>query len=166
MKLVSATNGQTGDDSAAKPGGSYLIREEKPVKSFKMFKKVMSNGNSGLCISRTHPNMLQDEYKLGKVPIKWLTTGKPEEYTLAPTLLPKITNVITDFIQNNSKSVVLLEGIEYLIDQNDFKSVLKMVHSINDAVMRGSSIFIMPLDPYILEKKELHILGRDLITVT
>lgn len=149
-----------------KSGGSYLIKEEKPVKSFRIFNKMVSTGSKGFCITRTHPNMVQNTYQLEDVPMKWLTSGEPDENTLAPTLLSEVSTVITNYIQKNSNSVILLEGIEYLIDHNDFKSVLKLVHSINDAIMRSDSVFLITLDPYILDKKELHILSRDLIPIS
>ena len=165
MKLI-ATDSENANAINIKPGGSYLIKEEKPVRSFKIFKRLLNDGVKGLCITRTHPNMVQNQYNIGEVPIQWLTTGQQDDNTLPPTFLPKVTSIINDFITHNPESAIILEGIEYLIDQNDFKSVLKMIHSINDAIMRGNSILILPLDPYILEKKELHLLSRDLIAVT
>jgi small GTP-binding protein len=165
MKLIAAGS-ENSDAFGIKPGGSYLIKEEKPVKSFKIFKRLLNDGVKGLCITRTHPNMVQNQYNIGEVPIQWLTTGQQDDNTLPPTFLPKVTSMINEFITKNQQSAIILEGIEYLIDQNDFKSVLKMIHSINDAIMRGNSILILPLDPYILEKRELHLLSRDLIAVT
>jgi small GTP-binding protein len=151
--------------TVVKPGGSYLIKEEKPVKSFNIFKSVMEAGNKGLCITRTHPNMVLNDYKLKDVPCMWLTSSKTDANALAPTFLPKIVTVISEYIQENNNSIILLEGIEYLIDQNDFKSVLRMIHSINDAIMGSSSILLIPLDTQILDTKELHTLSRDLIAI-
>jgi small GTP-binding protein len=147
------------------PGGCYLVKEEKPVKSFTILNKLIASGINGFCITRTHPTKVQNEFQLQNIPIKWLTSGKQEENTLSPELLPELKDAITDFIQKNPNSAILLEGIEYLIDQNDFQSVLKMIHLINDEIMKSDSIFILPLDPFILDKKELHKLSRGLVSI-
>ena len=88
--------------------------------------------------------------------MRWLTSGEQEENTLLPNMLPNITDEIANFVKDNENSIILLEGIEYLIDQNDFKSILNMIYSINDSIMRSSSILIIPLDPYIQEYASRH----------
>jgi len=148
-----------------KPGGCYLIKEEKPVKSFKIFKQLLIDGNEGLCLTRTHPNMVRNHYDPGAVPIHWFTTGEQEDNTINPTQLSRISDIINDFIQQNPKSAIILEGVEFLIEQNNFKTVLNMIHTINDSIVRSNAIFLLPLDPFILEEKELHLIGRELLPI-
>ena len=148
-----------------RPGGSYLIKEEKPVKCFKIFNKLITGGIKGLCITRTHPNMVRTEYQVNGTSIRWLSSGAQDDNALQPTQLPELTNVISQHILGNPGSVIVLEGIEYLIDHNDFKEVLRTIHSINDEIMRSNSILIIPLDPYALEQRELHLLSRNLLSL-
>ena len=58
--------------------------------------------------------------------------------------------------------VILLEGIEYLIEKNDFKTVLNLIHSINDHIMNSSARLLIPIDPKVLNEHEIHMLTRDL----
>ncbi|HEX9907455.1 MAG TPA: hypothetical protein VGB78_03185, partial [Thermoplasmata archaeon] len=37
------------------PGWSYVIREERPERSFAIYSDLLSKGARGLCISRSHP---------------------------------------------------------------------------------------------------------------
>ena len=145
-----------------KPGLGYIIQEEKPERCLKIFKQLLKQKIHGLCITRTHPQRIRDEYQLQKVPIYWLSADSPaKENILVPTFLPQLNTIIIDFIQKYDDVVILLEGIEYLIDQNDFKAVLSLIHSLNDNIMGSKARLLLPIDPLILDKRELHMLSRD-----
>src|SRR4030042_5987771 len=80
----------------ALPGWSYVVKEERPDKSFALFTSILSQGGKGLCISRTHPDVLKQKYGFDAESI-WLTkteTAQPSaglksiEY-VCPTNLPR-----------------------------------------------------------------------------
>jgi signal recognition particle receptor subunit beta len=151
------------DITLIQPGSGYIIREEKPQKSFQLFKSFLSENAHGLCISRIHPKRIEEEFGLKDVPLYWLSTeAQNQKDVLAPTFLPQINTIITDFIQKNDDVVILLEGIEYLIEKNDFKTVLNLIHSLNDHIMSSSARLLIPMDPKILKEQEIHMLKRDL----
>jgi small GTP-binding protein len=151
------------DISVIQPGSGYIIREEKPQKSIQLFKHFLSEGAKGLCISRIHPNRIEEEFELKDIPLYWLSTeAQSKKDVLAPTFLPQINTIITDFIQKNDNVVILLEGIEYMIEKNDFKTVLNLIHSLNDHIMSSSARLLIPMDPMVLKKQEIHMLKRDL----
>src|SRR4030066_1251001 len=56
----------------AMPGWSYVVKEERPDKSFSVFTSILSQGSKGLCISRTHPDVLKQKYGFDAESI-WLT---------------------------------------------------------------------------------------------
>ena len=150
------------DEIEIKPGLGYIIKEEKPQRSFKIFRELINKDIRGLCITRTHPERIREEYQLEHIPILWLSADSPnKENIVVPTFLPQLNTLIIDFIQKNNNVVILLEGIEYLIDQNDFKAVLSLIHSLNDYIMGSNARLIIPLDPLILQERELHMLTRD-----
>jgi small GTP-binding protein len=145
-----------------KPGMSYLIKEEKPHRSFRIFRELINKKIRGLCITRTHPARIREEYQIKDIPILWLSADSTKtENVVVPTFLPQLNTLIIDFIQKHNDVVIILEGIEYLIDQNDFKAVLRLVHSLNDYIMGSNARLLIPLDPLILQERELHILTRD-----
>ena len=149
-------------DTEIKPGMSYIIKEEKPHRSFQIFRDLTKKNIRGLCITRTHPNRIREEYKINDIPILWLSAdSQKNENIVVPTFLPQLNTLIIDFIQKHNDVVIILEGIEYLIDQNDFKAVLRLVHSLNDYIMGSNARLLIPLDPLILGERELHILTRD-----
>jgi small GTP-binding protein len=163
ISIDSKTNENLSEISVVQPGSGYIIREEKPQKSIQLFKSFLAEGAKGLCISRIHPKRIEEEFELTNVPIYWLSTeAQNKKDVLAPTFLPQINTIITDFIQKNDNVVILLEGIEYLIEKNDFKTVLNLIHSLNDHIMSSSARLLIPIDPKILKEQEIHMLKRDL----
>jgi small GTP-binding protein len=152
----------TTEELDIKPGLGYVIKEEKPNRSFQIFKQLVKNNIRGLCITRTHPDRIREEFQIQDIPILWLSAdAQKDENIVVPTFLPQLNTLIIDFIQKYNDVVVLLEGIEYLIDQNDFKTVLSLIHSLNDYIMGSNARLIIPLDPLTLGERELHMLTRD-----
>lgn len=151
------------DMNKIKSGIGYIIKEEKPDQSFSIFKKLLQEGVHGLCITRMHPRRINEEYMLDNIPIYWLSTNAHnQKNVVAPTFLPQLNTIITDFINNFNDVVILLEGVEYLIEQNDFNTVLNLIHSLNDHIMSSNARLILPVDPLILKEREIHMLSRDL----
>lgn len=145
------------------PGLGYIIKEEKPNQSFRVFKELRQHGLPGLCISRMHPQRIKHEYQIEDVPIYWLSSDAPnKEMVVTPTFLPQLNTIIINSIQKDDNAVILFEGIEYLIEQNDFKAVLNLIHSMNDHIMGSNARVIIPIDPLILKEREMHMLSRDL----
>ncbi len=146
-----------------KRGLGYIIKEEKPNQSFLIFKKLINEGAKGLCITRMHPKRIIDEYNIKDAPIYWLSSEVHKyKNIVAPTFLPQLNTIIIDFIQKNDNGVIILEGIEYLIEQNDFNTVLNLMHSVNDNIMGSNTRLIIPIDPLILNEREMHMLTRDM----
>jgi small GTP-binding protein len=151
------------DASELKPGLAYIIKEETPNQSFQIFKSLFQQTKHGLCISRIHPSRLKEEFQIKDVPIYWLSSGThKQKNVVAPKFLPQLNTILIDFIKKTENAVIILEGIEYLIEQNDFKTVLSLIHSLNDHIMGSNARVIIPIDPLILKEHEMHMLTRDL----
>ena len=69
---------------------------------------------------------------------------------------------ITKFVHDNQNGVVLLDGIEYLVSNNDFNKVLRMVDQVNDHILQSTSRLILPVDPRAFDQKELALLERSM----
>jgi len=55
---------------------------------------------------------------------------------------------------------VLVEGLEYLITQNDFETVLRFGNHLHDFVLAHDCAVILVLDPRVLSTRELALLER------
>lgn len=148
-------------------GKSYVVEESPPDLSFDAFVNILSTIETGcskvtgLAISRQHPDLIRQKYGLEKTPIFWLATRAGDE-VIAPTNLGIITHTMIKFIEENQCGVILLDGLEYLISNNDFIKVLKLIDQVNDHVSQSKSRLIIPVDPRALEQKELALLERNM----
>ncbi len=146
-----------------KGGSSYLFTSKGVARAYEVLKKLLSEGKRGLVITRTHPNRVQQLYSLG-CPIMWIAKSSSAAggvISLEPTRLMKIHSTISDFIKANPGSVVLLDGLEYLITENGFGPVMKAVQLTNEEVAMSGSFLLVPLDPRTLETQQLGFLERE-----
>jgi archaellum biogenesis ATPase FlaH len=69
--------------------------------------------------------------------------------------------VIVSFLNQTKNGVVLIEGLEYLVSQNNFRSILNLIQLINDKIMISDSRLIITLDPRTLDEKEVHLIKKE-----
>jgi hypothetical protein len=147
-----------------KPGFGYIVKEKKPDLGFKVFGDMVRHGSSGLCISRQHPKNLSIKSGKGKLKTYWLTTIEGEG-NLQPTNLGILSETILRFMEGNGDTVILIDGIEILVTQNDFPKVLRMVNRLIETVMQRDTRLIITLDERTLEKKEMALMERNMEVV-
>jgi multisubunit Na+/H+ antiporter MnhG subunit len=145
-----------------KKGQSYLIDEERPIKSNEIFVNLVTHGAQGLYITRRFPQEIRNAYNLKLTPIIWLTREKTEENHIDPTDLVELSYTIKEFIKKTSDGVILVDGLEYLITQNEYKEILKFVQSLKDSIATSLSRLIVPLDHSTLDEQQFHLLKREM----
>jgi len=143
-------------------GKTYLINEERPIKSNEIFTDLVTHGFSGLYITRQNPAQVRRVYGLERTPIIWLTRERTEEKSIEPTDLVELSYTIKEFIKKAGDSVILLDGLEYLIVQNGYKEVLQFTQSLKDSISMNSSRLVIPLDPSTIDTQQLHLLMREM----
>ncbi len=147
------------------PGTTYVIEEDKPVKSLRAFSDLVDRGVEGLCISRYHPEKLMERYGLSPNRVIWLTQSagiEPQYRHVDPTNFPRLSSMISDFLSKANEPLVLLEGLGYLITQSNYESVLRFVQSQRDVVALKKGILIIHIDPLALDTKERHRLESEM----
>ncbi|UCE73200.1 MAG: DUF835 domain-containing protein [Methanomassiliicoccales archaeon] len=141
-------------------GWTYIVKEGKPDYSFDLFANLIAHGLPGLCISRIHPNMLREKYKLKDAKVFWLsktTSGN----ALNPADVGVIVHTIKKFLDENEEGAVLLHGIGNIITNTSFTVIVKVLDDLCETVMQKYARLIIPVDPAAFEKKELALLMRD-----
>jgi len=148
-------------ESVLRRGVTYLLEDEDSCKTFAFFRKSLIGQKKGLCLTRSYPPFVIEDFNLKKIPIYWLTRRKGEN-NIDPVQLNVISHKIQEFITENNNAIVLLDGIEYLISQNDFKPVLRFIQHIRDEVLVSQSNLLITLSPQTLSRNELKLLEREL----
>jgi Na+/proline symporter len=145
------------------PGTTYIIAEEKPKQSLELYGELVRHGMDGLCLSRYNPRMLADRYNVPADSVIWLTQkSEPGFRTVDPSNFPRLSSMISDFLDRASYPLILLEGMGYLITQSNYETVLRFVQSQRDEIALKSAIMLVHIDPLSLDTKELHRLGSEL----
>ena len=145
------------------PGTTYVIEEEKPAKSLEIFSELVSHGMDGLCISRYNPETLNERYNVPIETVIWLTQkSEPGYRTVDPTNFPRLSSMISDFLEKANYPIVLLEGLGYLITQSNYETVLRFMQSQRDEIALKSAILMVHIDPLSLDTKELHRMESEL----
>jgi parallel beta-helix repeat protein len=147
-------------------GRAYVVTQDGAERSFERFVSEMDGGATGLCFTRTYPENLKKRYDLGNAKVLWLSRDL-DKGGLMPTNLGLITNEVDKFLRKNEdgKRVILLDGMEYLIAQNNFGKVLKLLNHLNDMVGVSSGILMIPFDMASVEEKEAAMLKANLEVV-
>lgn len=153
-------------------GHTYLVKEYKPERSFRLFLKSVNSGCRGLFISRTNPEQIEDKYGsdvdfqlLGEfMSVYWLTDSLSGSKSISPEP-DQLFAFIGDFIRKNDRTVILLDGLEYLISHANFEQVLRFVQGMKDKVGLRDSRLIIPINPQALSEKEMALLEREMSRV-
>jgi hypothetical protein len=153
-------------------GWSYVVKEVRPERSFSMFASLIVGGARGLCISRTHPDMLKQKYGFEADTI-WLTktenahgsSGRKGAEFVSPNNLAHLASAVREFLSKGEGGAVIIEGLEYLNTQNDFKSVLRFVQLINEQVVLDKGYLIIPVDESTMDSKDFSLVEREMSQV-
>jgi DNA-binding response OmpR family regulator len=142
-------------------GLSFVVKEQKAVKSFEIFTDQVTHNIQGLCVTRQYPAAVRQEWGLEETPIIWLSNQLGKVY-VNPANIGILGDTIIRFIEKSDDSVIMIDGVEFLIVNNGFDKVLKMVHRITEVVMEFKSRVIISVDPRALDVREMALLERNM----
>ncbi|UCE45166.1 MAG: DUF835 domain-containing protein [Methanobacteriota archaeon] len=143
-------------------GYSYLIKEEIPDQSFDMFVDAYRHGIPSLCVTREYPEKVKEKYDIQGAPFLWLSMDQQKSYSRDPSNLALLYSDIKTFVIENPGCIILLSGLEYLVSQNGFTKVLKLLQHMNDKVAVTDSILLVPVSPLTLMEQDLKMLEKEL----
>jgi hypothetical protein len=145
-------------------GTSYLVKEPKFEKSLKLFLASLARNVNGLCITRTDPAQLKNSFNVNRVKVFWLT--KPDDTKCTENYvqpdLSSLQMIIKEFMGRNSRGVIMIEGLNYIISNNNFNIVLRFIQAIRDDVAKMKCTLIIPLEPGTMEQREYKLLECEL----
>ncbi len=146
------------------PGLSYVIEEKRPEKLFHIYKALLDLDMTGLIVSRTNPKILTRSYGLGDGGSVWLTGKEVKgEMTTVLPILEFMMSLYEDYIEKNDHGIILLDGLEYLLTNNKFNSVLRFIRQLVDNISQTECILMVALSPDALDSTEVTLLEKDLL---
>ncbi|HII99926.1 MAG TPA: DUF835 domain-containing protein [Candidatus Methanomethylophilaceae archaeon] len=143
-----------------KGGKSYIVMEKKPQRIYEGFVSELMEGKTGLVVTSEHPKAVREKWGLEKTPIIWLTSRTGKAY-VDPTKLGSITSSISQFIENSRNSVILIDGLDTLMLNNEFNQVLKMINQLEDLLVDNNAVLLISVNHQLFDQKELALLQRN-----
>jgi len=144
-------------------GLSYLYVGPSPDQAYAVFNELAAGGARSLCMTRQNPEVVKERYKLA-CPVIWLarTDRFSKDYqNVHPEHILSVYTVINAFLRIEGEAVIMLDGLEFLIANNDFTTVLKLVSLMNERVAIAGARLLIPINPSAIEPKELGLLERE-----
>lgn len=144
-------------------GGAYIIITKAQDFGLNIFEESLgSSPERGLCITRTHPSILKKSPIMTGITKIWLS-NTPGEDSVSPGNVTKLAHVINQFITTHSKAVILIDGLGFLINNNDFQRILKFLEMIHEMIVLNNGALLVPINPLTLSKIDFELLENELI---
>lgn len=137
---------------------TYLIEDEGD-KAIELYQEILEAGLKGLLVTRQFPKKVKKKYGFKNVTMIWLS-NVDRANAVRPKNLEKFSLNIERFL-SEEQGVILLNGIEYLITNNDFRTVLHLIQSLKDQVAIKESILLIPISEKTLDRHEIDMLENE-----
>lgn len=155
-----------GSNSRAKTfmGSSYLVFEKPPQKRAMriFFEKVKSGGLRGMCISRESPDKLSSDFETGDSMLIWLTDDAELGESTVSSRPLDISIKVDEFLKAGENSIILLDGLQYIVNEHGFKSAIRLIATLKDRVARSNSLLLIPIMPQSFEDVQMGLLESEL----
>jgi hypothetical protein len=146
------------------PGNICMVMGKKADRAFALYKVLRSGGLAVEVFARMHPDRLEKDFGIPRSEVTWLSNVNGPR-SLNPQSMGILTDSMVRLYEREPSPVVILEGLEYLMAQNDFGKVLKMFDYLFEMVSIRQGLLILPLDPQAFSVKELAYLTREALVV-
>jgi len=180
VKTMVGNRGQDQDTAALPPlrkGTIFLLLEERPSVTYSVFNRYLAEASKeleemtgsnrhgpakGLIVTRQFPPDLAKDHGLQNIPIHWLTTNmRPDQRTIAPSAITRLNLTMTEFLQEDSEGLAVVDCLEYLITQNSFEVVLRLIQAWNDKIVGSRKRILISVDPLTLTTQQLHLVKKE-----
>ena len=146
-------------------GTCYLVRGKEAETSYLLFQAVVELGTPGLCITTMYPEKVRSQYRLASFPVWWISFV-PGDQNYAPNAIGILAKMIEGFVdQNPAGCVVLLDGVESIMNNIGFDKDMLFVEHMNEYVMSRKAIVLFTVDPECFKLSEFARLERSLESI-
>jgi archaellum biogenesis ATPase FlaH len=99
-----------------------------------------------------------------EIRVVWLSTTLGKDY-IDPHNLNSLSNLIGTFLNEGPRSLLLVDGLEYLMINNDFARILHFLEYVNEQIALRRAALILSVDERAFESKELAYIERNTVGV-
>ncbi|MFO8078209.1 MAG: PAS domain S-box protein [Thermoplasmatota archaeon] len=142
------------------PGKSYLIPGRTNERALLVFSDLIQSGFKGLMFARDahhfpHNFDCLDDCAL----VVFDEIASHSHHAQSPGDVMKKVEL---FLNKHTKSVILLDRIDYLLALYSFEQVMKLIYQINNLVSQHHALFFLRVNPTLLEHYQYKLLEEEL----
>jgi PAS domain S-box-containing protein len=146
-------------------GNSYLIRDKYNKSSIDLLMDLTIDDFKGLIITRGNPDQIKRQVPLLKNIKIIILTSEDIKGIVGISSLEELKNEIEDFAKKTKKSVILLDGIHYLLSRFSFNEFVKYLYDINDIISKNKAIIFVRIDPSTIDTNQIALLENELLVL-
>ncbi|MBN1544774.1 DUF835 domain-containing protein [Candidatus Woesearchaeota archaeon] len=147
-------------------GHSYFIKHEKSSEiAHKVLLTHLYRKRYGLIITAHNPSTIRHEYGIETTPIVWMTDTETEYLSVDPIDIEQLYETIRLFVKQVPNSIVMLDGLQFLITHNNFSKIIHFIRQVKSMVSRSDDCFIVTKGALQIPPKEERLLESELITL-
>lgn len=136
-------------------GQSYFIKHEKSSEiAHKVLLTHLYKKRYGLIISAHNPSKIRHEYGIETTPIVWITDTETEHLAVDPIDIEQLYETIRRFVDKVPNSIVLIDGLDYLLVHNNFAKILHFVRQVKRTIVSGDDFLIVTKGALSLDPKQ------------
>lgn len=153
-------------------GSTNLLKVKDLSKAYDLFKELVKESGAGVCVTREYPEKVKKKYSLleliderstdnGEIDFSmiWLSNVDNEE-AIKPRNMGNLSLKLESFITGET-GIILLNGLEFLVSNNNFKTVLHLIQSLKDQVAIEGALLLITATPESFDKSQLNQLERE-----
>lgn len=152
------------DNVTLRAGTVYMIVGRVSRPAYHLFLRASAD-RRGLIVTRVPPATLRRRHALGDTPVTWLGRIPGGWRTSLTSYLPTNLGGIHDGIAKHLEGqggVVLLDGLEYLLTENEFPKVVRFLQKAVATAAQHRGVIIVPFDIDTVSAKKEAVLTRNI----
>lgn len=144
------------------PGYAYLIKENEPVNSIKLASKLGEIEHELMVISRIPSKRISEDYDIPRRMCYWLTEKKIIDENIIGPQLEFLYSEIKQFFEKYNRSVVLLDGLEFLYAIHGRDRTLDFLRRLVDISTTSDDIALIPVNLDVFDSRTQALIIREL----
>ncbi len=147
-------------------GHSYFIKHEQSSDiAHKVLLTHLYKKRYGLIITAHNPSAIRHEYGIETTPIVWMTDTETEHPSIDPTDIEQLYQTIKVFVNQVPNSIVLIDGLQYLVMHNNFAKILHFVKQVRGLMVRSDDCLVVTKGGLELDTKQQKMLEQGFIVL-
>ena len=142
-------------------GNSYLFLDETDTAALDLFVDLVQSNYPGFYIARSNPEAVERKLPFHtQIAVSLLAQEHFAGYKTI-TDITLLIQQVKNFTTKKEKSLILLDGVHYLITKFSFEQFIDAFYQINEIIAKNRCLLLLRVDPSILTETQRAIIENE-----